>query len=715
MQFLLGFNRFAALVLCVVIAVSWFVQTVFPVQSFDFYYHIATGRLIADTQSIPSYDTLSTTAAGTRWITHEWAIQCVMYGLYRTIDIDGLIILKALWLAAVAVLLFRLGTKLKAPVWWTGLLIAITGPVIAFRSFLRPHVVSFGFIGILLFMLYGEKPHQKHSRLIALAVLFWVWGNIHSGVIFGLFVLAVYDLVPRIKLRDFDVKQLVSECWPVIIASAASLANPNTWHSWSYPLKFFRHSELFELVAELRPITTPVFQGGWFIPIFYSLISVAAIIFLVRIKHGSMRELIYLAVFGYLGYSSVRNVPNAALVILPGLFIHGGSFLQEVGKKLRTSLLSSATAAAVLIIPVFFIHAALTDGIPTDQTDRRRFGLGIRELNYPHGSVEYLNRTDIEGNYFNTFSFGGYLLWALYPDPAVFIDGRLFVFIGDVMNTYRNVMGGALHPDELMQKYGVTHLLLSYPETPAAEAGLYYTLRQDRSWTPVYWDDNSMIFVKQSPGSYGIISKDGYRIIHPLVRTMSGIDETVKAHPEEAFREALRAHGDYPRNTGAAVILGRYYHIHARQFDRASEMYELVLRKHPDNSVIRTQNALALMEHGWFAEAEDEWRRIIRQTRQNQYALKNLGISLHRQGRAQEALAIYQQVHRAGYQSPELMNALGIYYAGEERFSEALMWWRRGLDMDPDHLQLQRNVSRAERMMNNGHINREGDEEWNSN
>ncbi len=708
MQFFSGFGRYAGLLLCIVIAASWFVQTVFPVQSFDFYYHIATGRLIADSGSVPLYDTLSTTATGTRWITHEWSIQLLMYWLYLLINIDGLIIIKALWLAACSVLLFRLGIKLKAPVWCTGLVIALTGPIIAFRAFLRPHVVSYGFLVILLFMLYGRIPDQKRNRLIALAALFWIWGNIHSGVIFGVFVLGVYDLVPQIKLRDFDLKQTIFACVPVTICALASLFNPNTWHTWLYPFKFFRHSELFALVAELRPITTPVFQGGWFIPIFYSLLSMAALVFLLRIKQGSMRELIYLIVFGYLGYSSVRNVPNAALVILPGLFYHGGAILQKAGKKITIRSLSSAAAAAVLIVPVFFIHAAVTDGIPTDQTDRRRFGLGVKELNYPHGSVEYLNRTHIEGHYFNTFAFGGYLLWALYPEPNVFIDGRLFVFIGDVMNTYRNVMGGALHPDTLIQKYGVTHLLVSYPESQAAEQGLYNTLRQDRSWVPVYWDDNSMIYVKQSPDNSGVVSTDGYRAIHPLVRTMSGIDEIVKMHPDKVYQEALRAHDDYPRNSGAAVVLGRYYHIQARQFDRASEMYELVLLKHPDNHIIRTQRALALMEYGWFAEAEDEWRRIIRHTHQNHYALKNLGVSLHRQGRTQEALAMYQQVYRAGYQSAELMNALGIYYAGEGRLSDALSWWQRGLNLDPDHLQLQRNVNRAERMLNSEHMHTEG-------
>ena len=48
----------------------------------DFWWHLATGRYIVETRSIPHHDVFSYTATDHKWITHEWLTQVGMIALY---------------------------------------------------------------------------------------------------------------------------------------------------------------------------------------------------------------------------------------------------------------------------------------------------------------------------------------------------------------------------------------------------------------------------------------------------------------------------------------------------------------------------------------------------------------------------------------------------------------------------------------------------------
>ena len=43
---------------------------------------------------------------------------------------------------------------------------------------------------------------------------------------------------------------------------------------------------------------------------------------------------------------------------------------------------------------------------------------------YPDGAARFLLANHIGGPMFNTYEYGGYLMWRLWPQERVFIDGR---------------------------------------------------------------------------------------------------------------------------------------------------------------------------------------------------------------------------------------------------------------------------------------------------
>ena len=76
-----------------------------PTVDPDFWWHLRTGELIW-TSGIPDSDPYSFTVPGRAWITHEWLSETILYGLYRSLGLAGLIVVFALLTTAAFGLVF---------------------------------------------------------------------------------------------------------------------------------------------------------------------------------------------------------------------------------------------------------------------------------------------------------------------------------------------------------------------------------------------------------------------------------------------------------------------------------------------------------------------------------------------------------------------------------------------------------------------------------
>ncbi len=73
----------------------------------DVWFHLAAGRLIWEQRGVPAVDSWSYTAAGQRWINHEWLADLILYGWSRAFGIDALMAWQWLLLLATFLLLFN--------------------------------------------------------------------------------------------------------------------------------------------------------------------------------------------------------------------------------------------------------------------------------------------------------------------------------------------------------------------------------------------------------------------------------------------------------------------------------------------------------------------------------------------------------------------------------------------------------------------------------
>jgi hypothetical protein len=107
-------------------------------------------------------------------------------------------------------------------------------------------------------------------------------------------------------------------------------------------------------------------------------------------------------------------------------------------------------------------------------------------LYYPDGAVAYIQEHKLSGKLLTEeFHWGEYLLWNLYPQCKVALDGR-----------YETV-----YPDEIAKKYfaDFSQFLADYPPDMVLigiRSNLYRMLKSDQLWREVYADAGCTLFIK---------------------------------------------------------------------------------------------------------------------------------------------------------------------------------------------------------------------------
>src|SRR5437660_503266 len=78
-------KHFAAIALLLVVAAA----AVGPIRSYDFFWHLATGRWIVEHHALPLYDPFTLAGAHVPWINGEWLYEIGLYGAHSAFGLPG--------------------------------------------------------------------------------------------------------------------------------------------------------------------------------------------------------------------------------------------------------------------------------------------------------------------------------------------------------------------------------------------------------------------------------------------------------------------------------------------------------------------------------------------------------------------------------------------------------------------------------------------------
>jgi hypothetical protein len=128
---------------------------------------------------------------------------------------------------------------------------------------------------------------------------------------------------------------------------------------------------------------------------------------------------------------------------------------------------------------------------------------------YPAAAADFMLDNIPDGNLFNRYGSGGYLIWRTYPRFPVFIDGRYFPYSVETMKVYDHIIAGLPQSVDLLKNQNVEIALV---DTNTALSELLY-LSQD--FRTVYSDPEHSIYV---------VDTDKFARVETVERATTGLE-----------------------------------------------------------------------------------------------------------------------------------------------------------------------------------------------
>jgi hypothetical protein len=457
----------------------------------DVWWHIKQGGVILATHHVPTKDIYSLTLTGRPWTAYEWLGDLLLAATYQ---IDGFRALEGLLIilgAAILIALYTLAAircaNSKAAFVATASLF-----VMATVSFnLRPQML--GYLFLILTLIALERFRIGKRRAVwALPILMLVWVNAHGSWIIGLGIIAVYLVSGLIEFHIGDIEarrwnasdrlQLASVlglslCATVITPYGTGLAKYPFQVAFSLPLGVAN-------VIEWQPMPFGSPLGKLF------LVALLGVIVAQVVYHMTWRleELLLFLFATTEACMHIRFLLIFVPIFAPILATALNRWIPRYQRTQDRPLLNAALIGVIVALIAWFF--------PSQAELQRSAG-----KSYPVDAIEYLNNHAVPGPMFNTYGFGGYLIFARGPEHKVFMDGRSELYErGGVLADYLEIED--IRPDalSLLQKYGFQSCLLNH------DAPLATVLAALPEWQKIYEDSTSILFVRRS-GSPPLVAK----------------------------------------------------------------------------------------------------------------------------------------------------------------------------------------------------------------
>jgi len=132
---------------------------------------------------------------------------------------------------------------------------------------------------------------------------------------------------------------------------------------------------------------------------------------------------------------------------------------------------------------------------------------GLLLTGYPTKAGDFLVNQNINGNFFNDFNSGAYLLGRKFPEIKVFIDGRTEVYGMEFYQYYKRIWKGDWFLfQEAVEKYDLSGVFLTSVYKPLPMQIISHLLKSPE-WVLVYFGDDAVIFLKRTDQHLPVIER----------------------------------------------------------------------------------------------------------------------------------------------------------------------------------------------------------------
>jgi hypothetical protein len=189
--------------------------------------------------------------------------------------------------------------------------------------------------------------------------------------------------------------------------------------------------------------------------------------------------------FAYLTFFSQRNIALFAIVAAPLLIDWMNSALQYIQWDTRVKPRGELPRPRRLLINAILILALTTTALGNVYIVSQPEEV---DANYPVHAIEWIKENQPKGNLFNSYNWGGYVLWAL-PEYPVFIDGRADLYGNKIINQWHAVVSANENAIRILDEWQI-NLILIEPYWEITK------VLEMNGWQKVYKDEQAVIFIR---------------------------------------------------------------------------------------------------------------------------------------------------------------------------------------------------------------------------
>jgi hypothetical protein len=596
-----GPRRAAAATTLAALALLVVALDVTPITNNDLFLHLTTGRVVLQTGGVPRVDDYSALARGRPFTAHEWLAGVVFRLVERAAGLDALILFKTGVALLVAGLLYAAGRRLGAPPEVAVPALALVMILAASRFMERPHIFTFLMTAAWLLVL-ARRSSGLRGPLWLLPPLQILWANLHGAFLLGPAITglaaggALLDSLlagqggpvsgggghpgggarsaPLLRREAFRLGGLSA------VLLGVSLINPYGADLLRFPFHLTGSpfmEEIYEWLPPFGSAFASTYMARYYVAwsLFGAAVLAAAWWRAAARRAGPAGErslppggifqpLLFLA-FLALSLRMNRNVSDFALATFPGV----AAAAAFIGRGRRAMDVPGAPAEEPppRRAPLLLLEAALlaglalwfaTAGYAYGPGRRRPFGLGLGAT-LPVAAADYLEDNRVQGNAFNSYGTGAYLVYRLYPAVRVGMDSRNDVYGTDLFREYSRALQDTTALDAMLRRLDATFILLDWPRQGAVQTAA--AVRSLDSWWPVYFDDRAVIYLSRDGPRADLVERDGYALLDPsLFRPAAlrpGAAPVALAEAERAVRASGGSYIARLMRSDALLALGR--------------------------------------------------------------------------------------------------------------------------------------------------------------
>ncbi len=479
-------------------------------------WHIRNGEQILHTHSITRTDSFSVTMGGQTWYAWEWLYDVVIAGIHHWLGLNGVVFFTAVIIALTFALTLRLSLRRGADLPIASLLLALSLGVSMIHLFARPHVLSWLFTVIWFQVLdrweSGEGPENRR-RLWYLPALMLLWVNVHGGFVLGFALLGLYlfsNAIRYFRCRDEEMHRRIGNGLRQLglvtaVSLLASFINP---YGYELHLHVYRYLSNRWLMNHIDEFLSPNFHGVAQ-QCFVVILLITIVTLAVAGKKPPLSRLFVLLFATYSGLYASRNLPVSSLLLT---LIVAPLWTQAVGEAGGNPHLSlrfrafiarwqSFTARMTRVELGFRAHvwpmAAVVLGLLVCVQQGKMGSYRWMDAHFdarrlPVQATEMIVQRGIREPIFAPDSWGGYLIYRLYPHNKVFVDDRHDLYGEEFLKDYLKAIRVTPDWDVFLKARKVNWALLP------TGSSLANMLEETAQWNVVYRDGTAVLMERKA-------------------------------------------------------------------------------------------------------------------------------------------------------------------------------------------------------------------------